>query len=308
MITRFDHLDERRSSEVLALIDIAAKYDGVPPVAEHVLLHLRHGGDIADTHFVAEVSGVVVGYAHLDLTDQVEGASAEIVVHPEHRGRSIGSQLIEEVRANAGKSLRLWSHGDLPGAQKIASAHGFQRERTVIQMVRTLDETIPEPDSSIAIRSFLTGVDNAEWIALNNTAFASHPEQSDWSERDLEIRTKESWFDPHGFLIAEESGVMSGFCWTKIHGGHTHQHSPDESAHDHDPIGEIYIMGVNPTFQGRGIGRSVTLAGLKYLRYQGLSRAMLYVDADNKSAITLYSSLGFVENGRDVMYRYTLSP
>ena len=77
----------------------------------------------------------------------------------------------------------------------------------------------------------------------------------------------------------------------------------NEPVHDHDPIGEIYIMGVDPNSQGKGIGRAVTIAGLKYLCYQGIFSAMLYVDELNASAIKLYKSLGFKEWGRDVLYR-----
>ena len=112
-----------------------------------------------------------------------------------------------------------------------------------------------------------------------------------------------SWFDPQGFLIAEENQKMIGFCWTKIHGGHSHKHSDHEPEHDHDPIGEIYIMGVDPQSSGKGIGTAVTVAGLRHMRYQGIFSAMLYVDADNAAAIKLYQSLGFTEWGRDVLYR-----
>lgn len=308
MITRSDHLDHETQDRVLALIASATDHDGVPPVAEHVLLHLRHGGDKSDTHFIATNDGELVGYAHLDLTDQVEGPSAELVVHPDHRGRGIGGALLDALREASGASLRLWSHGDLPGAKNIAERTGFNRIRTVIQMRRSLNDPIPELPSDIAIRSFLVGIDNEEWIALNNRAFIGHPEQSNWNLKDLEIRLKESWFDHRGFLIAEESGAMTGFCWTKVHGGHTHQHSDNEPEHDHDPIGEIYIMGVDPGHQGKGIGRAVTIAGLKHLRYQGIFSAMLYVDAANQGAISLYQSLGFTEWGRDVLYRYTLQP
>ena len=304
MIT--DRLDPAKLEEVLSLIALATDIDGVPPVAEHVLLHLRHGGDKDDRHFIAEESGTVVGYAHLDLTDQVEGPSAELVVHPHYRNRGIGRSLIEELRRVAGDTLRLWSHGDLDGARSIASSAGFQRTRTVIQMRRSLNDPIPELTKDIEIRHFLPGIDDEEWIALNNRSFIDHPEQSNWTLRDLAIRQKESWFDERGFLIAERNGVMAGFCWTKVHGGTTHQHSPTDQLHDHDPIGEIYIMGVDPALHGLGIGRAVTIAGLKHLRYEGIFSAMLYVDADNKSAIALYSSLGFTEWGRDVLYRYTV--
>jgi mycothiol synthase len=308
LIVSLDHLNPTQQAQVLSLIAAASDRDGVPPVSEHVLLHLRHGGDKADTHFIAECDGVVLGYAHLDLTDQVEGPSAELVVHPEHRKQGIGQSLLAALQQRAGQTLRLWSHGDLMGAKNIAEKAGFVRTRTVIQMRRSLNDPIPEISREIAIRNFLPGIDNDEWIALNNKAFANHPEQGNWSSRDLEVRTKEEWFDPQGFLIAEENGEMTGFCWTKIHGGHTHKHSHSEPEHDHDPIGEIYIMGVAPTFAGKGIGKAVTIAGLRYMRYQGIFSAMLYVDADNAAAIKLYQSLGFTEWGRDVLYRYTIAP
>ena len=306
MITRYSHLDSEKQREVLSLIASATDVDGIPPVAEHVLLHLRHGGDKEDFHLLAEESGEILGYAHLDLTDEVEGPSAEIVVAPKHRGKGIGDQLVAKVREFAGEKLRLWSHGNLPGAKNLAEKNGLKHSRTVIQMRRSLADPIPEIDSSIPIRSFLPGIDNENWLKVNNAAFQGHPEQSNWSTQDLEVRTKEAWFNPNGFLIAEIENVLAGFCWTKVHGGHSHKHSQDEPEHDHDPIGEIYIMGVNPKFQGRGIGRAVTIAGLKHLRYEGIFSAMLYVDADNASAIKLYTSLGFKEWGRDVLYRYNL--
>lgn len=112
----------------------------------------------------------------------------------------------------------------------------------------------------------------------------------------------EEWFDPSGFLLATDQEELVAFCWTKIHGAHTHSHDGKEE-HGHDPIGEIYAMGVNPKFQGRGFGKAITIAGLAYLRRQGLMSAMLYVDAENLAAVKLYSDLGFSEWGHDVMYR-----
>ena len=306
MITQLDRLDSKVQLQVLALIAAASDNDGIPPVSEHILLHLRHGGDKSDTHFIAEIAGKVVGYAHLDLTDKVEGPSAEFVVHPSHRKAGIGQSLLKALQESAGGTLRLWSHGDLGEAKNIAERNGFTRVRTVIQMRRSLNDPIPELAQEIAIRNFLPGIDNDEWIALNNRTFIDHPEQGNWTTRDLEVRTKEDWFNPQGFLISEEKSAMTGFCWTKIHGGHTHKHSHDEAEHDHDPIGEIYIMGVDPKHAGKGIGRAVTIAGLRHMRYQGIFSAMLYVDADNGAAIKLYQSLGFTEWGRDVLYRYTM--
>jgi mycothiol synthase len=99
-------------------------------------------------------------------------------------------------------------------------------------------------------------------------------------------------------LIHERDGQMAGFCWTKVHGRAGHDHH-----HGHDAIGEIYVIGVDPHFRGHGLGRTLTIAGLSHLRAQEVPAAMLYVDAENNAAITLYQGLGFTEWGRDVMYR-----
>lgn len=299
--------------QVIELISETTKRDGIPPVAEHVLLHLRHGGDHEDRHIVVEENGLITGYAHLDLTDRVEGPSAELLIHPNHRAQGFGEELLRQVseiaqREVPDKGMRLWAHGDLPGAQRLALRGGFTRVRTVAQMRRTLSENLPQIPSQHPLRTFNIGEDEEEWLALNNRAFSDHPDQGGWTLHDLEIRKKEDWFDPKGLIIATESNStdqpkpkMSGFCWVKIHGGVSHHH--DGSSHDHDPIGEIYVMGVDPIHHGKGVGRAVTIAGMHYMRNQGIFSAMLYVDAQNSAGLALYRGLGFTEWGRDVLYR-----
>jgi len=304
VITYLTTLDKSQQAGVLALISAATDFDGAPPIAEHIVLHLRHGGDKDDRHLILEEANEIVGYAHIDLTDKVAGSSAELVIHPDFRNQGLGRALLGEVVRIT--SPRLWSHGDLPSAQKIALANGFSKVRTVLQMRRSLTQPLPPQSLDVEIRTFLPSLDEPVWLELNNRAFKGHPEQGDWETEDLYHRMKEKWFDPRGFLIATRNAEPIAFCWTKIHGAHTHTHDvPNSDAldeHGHDPIGEIYAMGVDPDIRGEGLGRAVTIAGLSYLRYQGLMSAMLYVDEENLSAIALYKSLGFVEWGRDVMY------
>ena len=296
------HLTPALQEQVLSLIKAAQDFDNTPAIAEHVLLHLRHGGDKADSHLVVQKDNQVIGYAHLDKTDQVAGPSVELVIHPEHRGSGIGSELLKSAIEVCGNKIRLWSHGDLPQARALAQANNFIKVRTVIQMSKDLTEVSPI-DCDFQIRSFLPDLDNNAWLTLNNLAFANHPEQGNWSEADLSIRLNEDWFDEKGFFVAQDKDQLIGFCWTKIHGGHSHSHSTDEEHHDHAPIGEIYVTAVSNKYAGRGIGKALTITGLNYLKYQGLNSVMLYVDEDNHSAFNLYKSLGFIESGKDVMYK-----
>jgi len=296
------HLTPALQEQVLSLIEAAQDFDNTPAIAEHVLLHLRHGGDKADSHLVVQKDNQVIGYAHLDKTDQVAGPSVELVIHPEHRGSGIGSELLKSAIEVCGNKIRLWSHSDLPQARALAQANNFIKVRTVIQMSKELPEVSPI-NCEYQIRSFLPELDNNAWLTLNNLAFTNHPEQGNWSEADLSIRLNEDWFDEKGFFVAQDKDKLIGFCWTKIHGGHSHSHLAGEDHHDHAPIGEIYVTAVSNKYAGKGIGKALTITGLNYLKNQGLNSAMLYVDEDNQVAFDLYKSLGFLESGKDVMYK-----
>jgi mycothiol synthase len=285
---------------VLKLVRLATDEDGVAPLSEHVMLHLRYGGDRQARNVLLMTDGTIAGYAHLDPTDQVAGPSGELVIHPAFRRRRFGLMLLRTLVAEAGPSqLRLWAHGDLPAASQLAEAAGFTRVRALWQMRRSLQARLGRPQfaDGITIRTFVAGKDEDAWTALNARAFAGHPEQGVWTRRDLDLREQEPWFDPEGFFLAERDGRLVGFHWTKVHGQDGH-----ESDHAHQAIGEVYVVGVDPAERGSGLGRALTIVGLRYLRSLGLFQVMLYVDEINTAAIGLYESLGFTHWGTDVMF------
>jgi mycothiol synthase len=289
-------LTAEQSGEVLGLVERAAEEDGVGPLSEHVMLHLRYGvqaSEPQDRDVLARQGGQLAGYGHLDLTDPVSGPSGEMLIDPRFRRRGLGLALVRALIAEAGPSdLRLWAHGDLPAATRLAAAAGFERTRSLWQMRRSLTSQIDHPKlaEGITVRTFEVGRDEDAWIELNHKAFASHPEQGGWTRSDLDLREREPWFDPAGFFLAERDGRLAGFHWTKVHdaaGG---------------AIGEVYVVGVDPGERGTGLGRALTLTGLRYLRGRGLFQVLLYVDGDNTAAIRLYESLGFTRWDTDVMF------
>ncbi len=300
-------LDDAEVAEVLALVEQATAVDGVSPLSEHVLLHLRHGGDERDVHLRARRDGELVGYAHLDTTDVVEGSSGELVVAPDHRRLRVGHELVQQlIDLSPDGRLRLWAHGGRADAAHLARAMGFEQARVLWQMRRSLLASLPAaswPDG-IHVRSFRPGMDDSAWVEVNAAAFADLPDQGGWTIDDLHRRMHESWFDAQGFLIAESTrpgheGQIAGFHWTKVHGRDEH----GRDVHGHEPIGEVYVVGVAPEWRGTGLGRALVLAGLAHLRRVGLAQAMLYVDASNTAAISLYESLGFTRWDTDTLFR-----
>ena len=231
------------------------------------------------------------------------GGSGELVVHPAHRRAGLGTRMVQALLdrtasagSPAGPRLRLWAHGDHPGAVELARKLGFTQARVLWQMRRSLLAPLPEPQlpDGVRLRPFRPGADEAEFLRVNNAAFAWHPEQGGWNLDQVKLREAEPWFDPKGFLLAvDDADRLLGFHWTKVHG---------DGGHSHEPIGEVYVLGVDPAARGMHLGAALTLAGLRHLREWGLRQVMLYVEADNVAAIRVYEALHFTRWDADVSY------
>jgi mycothiol synthase len=302
-------LSADQAALVVALAEAAAQADDVAPLSEHVVLHVRHAGLVPAADGSAERSRDLLlfacdglaGYAHLDAPEEggpeAGDASGELVVDPAHRRSGYGTALISAMAADlAGHGIRLWAHGDLPAAAGLARSAGFARARALWQMRMPLTGppvASPVLPTGITLRTFRPGQDEEAWLEVNRRAFAHHPEQGAWTREDLELREAEPWFDPAGFFLAERDGELAGFHWTKVHparpGG--------------TPIGEVYIVGIDPAQQGAGLGRALTLVGLTHLQRLRLAQVMLYVDESNTAAVRMYTALGFSRWNADVMYR-----
>ncbi|MBD3004480.1 mycothiol synthase [Streptomyces sp. 5-10] len=295
---RLDVLEELTAAEVedvLRLIAESARADGQQAVSEQGRLQLRGRREGVRHLVVREPSGELVGYAQLEDTDPVEAPAAELVVHPGHRGKGHGRALGVRLLRESGKRLRIWAHGGHASARHLAQVLGLTLFRELRQMRRPLGSLaelgLPEPTfpEGVTVRTFRPGEDDAAWLAANAAAFAHHPEQGSLTQRDLDDRKGEPWFDPEGFFLAERGGEIVGFHWTKVHA--------------EERLGEVYVVGVRPDAQGGGLGKALTSIGLRHLAAQGMPTAMLYVDADNFAAVAVYERLGFVTHETDLMYR-----
>lgn len=285
--------------QVREIISAATAFDGVAPVGEQVLRELAHQRTehlVAKDHPLGDPAAAIIGY--LNLTPGHDGIDpmAELVVHPHARRRGVGATLARAALDRTAGQTRFWAHGTLEPARATASALGLVVVRELWQMRRSLLDA-PEPaiPEGVQVRTYAGSADDAELLRVNNAAFAGHPEQSGWTPADLAERRAEPWFDPRGLFLAFDTATekLLGFHWTKVH--------PDQPG-----LGEVYVVGVDPSAHRRGLGGALTAIGVASLARR-LAEAtdpqvMLYVESDNVAAVRTYQGLGFALHSVDTAY------
>ncbi|MEU6645412.1 mycothiol synthase [Saccharomonospora sp. NPDC046836] len=313
MLAWDDDLDSARGTAVRGLLLAARKADGRPEIEADGPLPAEFAGG---RYLLAYDGTELTGLAHL-AGDAFGRQVAELIVHPDVRGKGHGAALIAELTKAVPADLRVWAHGDHPAAARLAERFGFTRARELLVMhvaVARADWPEPTPPEGVTLRTFVPGRDEQAVIDVNARAFDWHPEQSAFSVAQLREAETQDWFDADGFFLAENAaGQVVGFHWTKVHpanperfGGRPEEDTAARSASvaggGGRRVGEVYVVGVDPAAQGGGLGRTLTLAGLRYLRERGLGQVILYVEGDNAPAIAVYRRLGFDIHEVDVQY------
>ena len=256
--------------------------DREPSLSEYKSMRIDGRLD-AREHIARSADGRIIGYAqaawHRGIVGDDGHWAVEIVVVPEHRDTQVPLDLIESIRSEAGDSdITLWARADY--IANAARSSGWSRHRELWEMRRPLPSACPQFGlTDFELTTFRMGVDEKAWLDANNAAFAGHPENVSMTRRDLEHRLAQPWFDVEGFFLAWDGDDLAGSCWTKIH---------------EDGMGEIYIVGVVPGWEGRGLGKALVCHGLNYLsEVRHVSRVKLYVDSENERAVGLYAKMGF---------------
>ncbi len=260
------------------LIARAVAVDGQPPFSDQTLVEFARGErELLEVDGGAAIVGVGV-------------REVELVIDPDARGRGVGTALAARVLAEHPEVVFAWAHGDHPASRALAARFGFEAVRTLLQLRAPVGSGLDTPPPAAldqrSVTAFYPGQDDTEWLALNARAFAQHPEQGKLTQRDLDDRMAEPWFDAEDFLILRDGDAMIGFCWLKVDGD----------------IGEFYAVATDPERQGKGLGRVLMDAGLARLATRGIRTAALYVEADNAPALALYHRYGFEQHTIDVRY------
>lgn len=276
------------TEDELKFLDDVAVTDGAPEISGG-LMAIATGEDTA--HEAQTASSIwrlfdgeaLIGFGIRAL--QGDRHAAEFLIAPDHRGQGLGERLLTTILDEEPEAW-CWSHGDHPAAKHLAQKHGLGRDRVLYQMRTDTGlslDSLPETQApeGVEIRSFAPG-DEDGWLSVNNAAFDWHPEQGGQTRADIDAVVTAADFDPNTFVIAARDEEVIGFHQTKI-----------TDTDDEGRLGEVYVVGVDPCIHAKGVGKALTIEGMRRMVAAGAETIELYVESDNAPALGLYERLGF---------------
>jgi len=254
--------------------------------------------------FIAELNGKAVGrvQAYVDRQrEEKKGFVQGLGVVPKFRRRGIGRELmdkaIESLRKREMETAECWTRDDKPICKHIFESMGFKLIRIFSTMGRELD-TIPSAgeNEGVQIRVMKESMEDIELLRwLNDETFSEH--------FDFRPSTIEEWkhwcshpdFDHKGWFFALLEGKPVGHVGTWI----------DSKFVKYKGIkrGWVDTIGVLKPHRRKGIGTSLILRGMEYLKSRGMTEVELGVDDSNPTeAIKLYEKVGFKVVRKDLTY------
>ncbi|WP_232828581.1 GNAT family N-acetyltransferase [Kribbella monticola] len=165
-ITRLSPDDEVGCAEAVALLTATAKLDcpeQLLPTPRSYAAHLKYGwdGDPGQSYLARDADGFVAGLLSLELPtyDNTNLAWFEVEVHPDYRGRGIGSELVryaEQLARRVGRNSIGTTTWDLPKAAAFAERHGYEQKSIEVnrrQDIAGLDWSVVEDLYAEAVRA-----------------------------------------------------------------------------------------------------------------------------------------------------------
>jgi len=246
--------------------------------------------DLEGNCWVLEHQGAIKGFCLVHREPPIGRAVLQMEVDPGLAGGVLDMELLDTAVSQSRKWGAKVAHLCLPaGSARSAMVEefGFSIARSYSNMLWQGGQSPPWfPANGYHVRAFSPG-DEGLLTQVQNAAFSQSWGFCPNTVEQIKYRADMSNTRHEGivFLFHREEQAQvdepAGYCWTCL-----------------VPVpqglrGVIGMIGVVPKFRGRGVSKSILMAGMDYLQTAGVADIGLEVDSNNTPALRLYTSVGF---------------
>jgi len=257
-----------------------------------------------DNLFVVEAAGDTVGYLDVKPELNIKRAVFSYLVHPKHRRGNFARGLVERAVHRASELRAKVAHVNIPqqsaADKRLFSEMGFGFVRRFLELRMDLSKAhlVKISHAAPPCRRLRRGEED-QLVQIQNRSFANTWGYSPNTIEEVVYRASLPNCSPEDVVLACDGDQPIGYCWTRINPGDNEAISRTK--------GRIYMLGVDPDYRGKGVGRQVLLAGLSHLKDRGIRTVELTVDSENKAACSLYRSAGFEVYTSSLWYEKVLN-
>ncbi|MFC1950865.1 GNAT family N-acetyltransferase [Chloroflexota bacterium] len=263
----------------------------------------KPGFTLEETVLVAEKDGNIFGCLNITLELARKHAVVHCTVHPEHRRQNIATALINKAVERIVDMGATVASTDIlennPAAKNLLHKLGFKPVRRFIEMQMALDNKPTGTASPSMVIRHLAQNEEAALADLQNRAFAQHWGYNPNTVEEITYQLKQGNGSYQNVILACVDNKPAAYCWTTPI---TKTNSTTGKKH-----GSILMLGVDPDYQSKSIGKAVLIAGLSSLFDRGVEVVEITADSVNEKALALYKSAGFQQQAISQCYEKVLA-
>ena len=248
--------------------------------------------------FFAEVEGKIVGFCNTTSELRIGRVLFYFLVHPKYRRKGIAKRLIKKAFKRAKEYGAQVVQAEVTeanlAAKNLLSSLRFKPVRSFFELSLVL-YNVPgaNVDNSLTSRPLMRGEEH-RLTQIQNRLFAGTWGFNPNTTEEIVYRLNLFGCSPGDVIMIYNGDKPIGYCWTVI--------NPEENLALKLKRGRIHMMGVDPDYRGKGLGKAVLSAGLNHLMKKGIELAQLTVDSENTVACSLYKSGGFEISATTLWY------
>lgn len=240
--------------------------------------------------FLAESSGKILGFCSLVPELEIGRVLLNVLVHPHYRREGTATRLLRHAIKRAKELKAGVAQVEISEANVAArgwlSRQGFKPVRRFFKLrLKLSDASWPKPKPVAFMARSLKAGEVDKLTEIQNRSFKGAWGFKPNTAEEILYCLNSSGCSIDGVILLCDKERPIGYCWTIF--------NPKENLARGINKSRIHMMGVDPDFRGKGLGRVVLLAGLSFLRDQLIELVELTVDSENKAACALYESIGF---------------